>query len=122
MATARSPVPSGRRSDPACQHPPANRLSTAMAGALRARWGRGGSALGVACAHCSNPRQRSRPMLSDLELMELNVAALYRHDARGRMLAENEPGDFPAPRLYVGLTSGGNLWRFRHDLPDSLVR
>jgi GNAT acetyltransferase len=61
-------------------------------------------------------------MLSDVALMGLNVAALYRHDERGRLLAENEPGDFPAPRLYVGLSGAGNLWRFRHDLPDSMVR
>src|SRR5262245_10239498 len=61
-------------------------------------------------------------MNSDLKLMELNVAALYRHDERGRLLVENEPGDFPAPRLYVGLSAAGNLGRFRHDLPDSMVR
>lgn len=61
-------------------------------------------------------------MLSDLQLMELHVAISFRHDARGRLLAINEPEpDHPAPRLYLGRTRSGNIWRFRADLPDSLV-
>ena len=43
-----------------------------------------------------------------------------------RLLAVNEPGDPrpddpPPPRLYLGRTRAGHLWRFRHDLPESLV-
>jgi len=61
-------------------------------------------------------------MLSDLQLMELHVALSFRHDAYGRLLAINEPEpDHPAPRLYLGRTTSGNIWRFRADLPDPLV-
>ena len=58
--------------------------------------------------------------------MQIHVSALYRHDERSRLLAVNEPGpprpDDPLPpRLYVGRTRDGLIWRFRHDLPASLV-
>jgi RimJ/RimL family protein N-acetyltransferase len=65
-------------------------------------------------------------MSLDLDLMRIHVSALYRHDDRNRLLAVNEPGppwpdDPPPPRLYVGRTRHGLVWRFRHDLPDSLI-
>jgi hypothetical protein len=65
-------------------------------------------------------------MSSDWELMQIHVSALYRHDDLNRLLAVNEPGhprpDDPlAPRLFVGRTREGLIWRFRHDLPESLV-
>jgi len=65
-------------------------------------------------------------MSSDWELMQIHVSALYRHDDRNRLLAVNEPGhprpDDPLPpRLFVGRTREGLIWRFRHDLPGSLV-
>ena len=61
-------------------------------------------------------------MLSDIELMAVQAGALFRHDAQGRLLAVNESGDPLAPRLFLGRTITGNLWRFRHDLPESPVR
>jgi hypothetical protein len=65
-------------------------------------------------------------MLSDWDLMQIHVSALYRHDDRHRLLAVNEPGDPrlddpPPPRLYLGRTLAGNVWRVRHDLPDSSI-
>lgn len=62
-------------------------------------------------------------MLSDMELIKFQAAVLFRYDGRGRMLAlnESEP-DHPAPRLFLGRTVAGNIWRFRHDLPDSLIQ
>jgi hypothetical protein len=65
-------------------------------------------------------------MSADWDLMQVHVSALYRHDERNRLLAVNEPGDprpddpLP-PRLYLGRTRDGLIWRFRHDLPESLV-
>jgi hypothetical protein len=61
-------------------------------------------------------------MHSDFALMELQAGALYRYNPAGRMVANNEP-DPPgtAPRLFLGRTRTGNLWRFRDDLPDHLV-
>lgn len=61
-------------------------------------------------------------MLSSIALMERQVATLFRLDHTGRLLAINESGTLPAPRLFVGRTPNGNLWRFRHDLPSTLVR
>ena len=60
-------------------------------------------------------------MISDPDLMEIHVGALYRVDARNRLLAVNEPGDPPPPRLFFGRTGTGHLWRFRHDLPQPIV-
>lgn len=60
-------------------------------------------------------------MLSDSELIEVHARALFTHDARSRILSVNEPwGASPAPRMFFGRTRGGNLWRFRADLPDEL--
>jgi RimJ/RimL family protein N-acetyltransferase len=61
-------------------------------------------------------------MRSAVELMELHVATLYRHDAAGRMVAVNDVDRRAAPRLHLGRTIEGNIWRFRHDLPAGLVR
>lgn len=61
-------------------------------------------------------------MRSDLELMELQASTLFLYDTRGRMLDLNEPEpDGSAPRLFLGRTGAGNIWRFRADLPDSLI-
>lgn len=62
-------------------------------------------------------------MLSDLQLIELHVAISFRHDSRGRLFAINEPEpDHPAPRLYLGRTKSGNIWRFRYDVLEVLVQ
>lgn len=54
--------------------------------------------------------------------MAAHARALFTHDARSRLLTVNEPGGGPpAPRLYLGRTLQGNLWRFRADLPEDLV-
>ncbi|MGH2557428.1 MAG: GNAT family N-acetyltransferase [Thermomicrobiales bacterium] len=58
---------------------------------------------------------------SDLALMELQTAALYRCDDRGRLLSINEPDGGPGPRFFLGRTRAGNVWRFRHDLPDEIA-
>src|SRR4030095_1067377 len=54
--------------------------------------------------------------------MAIHVQALFIHDANSRLLLVNEPdGGGPAPRLFLGRTRAGNLWRFRADLPAALV-
>jgi RimJ/RimL family protein N-acetyltransferase len=58
----------------------------------------------------------------DQELMALHIQALFTHDAHSRLLCINEPGGGDiAPRLFLGRTRTGNLWRFRADLPESLI-
>src|SRR5262245_12923355 len=54
--------------------------------------------------------------------MAMHVQALFTHDAHSRLLVVNEPGGrLPAPRLFFGRTRAGNLWRFRADLPETLI-
>jgi hypothetical protein len=59
---------------------------------------------------------------TDLALMELHVEALYRSTPGGRLLESREAQPSRAPRFFLGRTRSGNLWRFRDDLPGSLVR
>jgi hypothetical protein len=63
-------------------------------------------------------------MLTDLELMNIHVRALFTHDGNSRLLFVNEPDNAvsPAPRLFLGRTRGeeGNVWRFGANLPDKL--
>lgn len=64
----------------------------------------------------------TQPLISDLELMDKHARALFTHDARNRLLTINEPdGGSAAGRFYLARTPAGNLWRFRADLPQSLV-
>lgn len=61
-------------------------------------------------------------MLDELELMNIHVHALFTHDAGSRLLFVNEPDSavIPAPRLFLGRTRAGNIWRFRADLSEKL--
>jgi RimJ/RimL family protein N-acetyltransferase len=59
--------------------------------------------------------------VGDLELMKLHIDALYTHDARGHLVNVNEPGDKPAPRVFLGRTSAGHVLRTRADVSDALV-
>lgn len=56
--------------------------------------------------------------------MKLHVATMFGCDANGRLRYVREPwGSSRAPpRFYMGRTVRGNVWHFRHDLPDELVR
>jgi len=56
----------------------------------------------------------------DLDLLDRQIATLFRLDAAGNLLAINEPGEPPAPRLFLGRTLAGNRWHLRHDLPSAL--
>lgn len=56
-----------------------------------------------------------------LSLIQTQLATLFQLDQRGRLLAVNEPGYPRAPRFFMGRTSAGNHWAFRHDTSDELV-
>lgn len=59
---------------------------------------------------------------TDLELLRMQVEALYLSDDGGRLSGINEPEPSqPAPRFFLGRTSQGNLWRTRFDLPPDLT-
>jgi len=54
--------------------------------------------------------------------MEMQTAALFNHDDAGRITSTND-GEPPgiAPRLFLGRTRAGNVWRLRDDLPNALA-
>jgi RimJ/RimL family protein N-acetyltransferase len=60
--------------------------------------------------------------LSDQLLMDIHVRALFTHHSDLRLLFVNEPGGSSAraPRMFLGRTRAGNVWRFRADLPKEL--
>ncbi|MGI8826748.1 MAG: GNAT family N-acetyltransferase [Chloroflexota bacterium] len=60
--------------------------------------------------------------ISDLQLLETQIDALFTHDLDGRIRSINEPGGASAPRFFLGRTRTGNVWRFRQDLPEDTVR
>ena len=60
-------------------------------------------------------------MTGALALMRLHMEALYTHDSHGRMLVVNDSGGAPAPRVFLGRTADGDVWRFRHDVPADVV-
>lgn len=59
---------------------------------------------------------------SDLQLLDLQIDALFTHDAAGRIGFVNEPGGDRAPRFFLGRTGEGNRWRIRDDLPEAVAR
>jgi len=56
-----------------------------------------------------------------LQLLELQLEVLFRFDSQGRMTELNQAGATPAPRVFLGRTSQGNLYRARADLPPALA-
>jgi hypothetical protein len=66
---------------------------------------------------------RGKYVITDKELMNIHVNALFTHDIDSRILYVNEPAGatIPAPRMFLGRTSKGNVWRFHADLPASLL-
>lgn len=58
---------------------------------------------------------------TDHELVRLQVHALFTHDAAGRIVSKNKPAYAPAPRLFIGRSVTGTLWRYRDDIPDDLI-
>ena len=60
---------------------------------------------------------------TDIELMKIQVEALFTQDENGCLRHINEPwGDMePAPRFFFGYTNEGSIWKFRYDLPDNVV-
>jgi hypothetical protein len=60
--------------------------------------------------------------VNDLDWMDLHLACLYHHDAKGRILASRQPGGLSCPLFHLGRTPLGNLWRFRDDLEPEALR
>lgn len=61
---------------------------------------------------------------ADLALAQQRVDALFTRDDRGDLLTLNElepvPPPTPAPRVYLGVTAGGTVRGYRHDVPAAL--
>ncbi len=61
------------------------------------------------------------PHPTDHDLITLQTAALFRFDAAGRITGTNEPDPGPCPRLFLGRTREGSIWRFGAGVPDDLA-
>ena len=66
-------------------------------------------------------------LASHLQLMTIQASTLFVCDADGRLRYNGEPGYEEAeleqaPRFFMGRTREGNVWRFRYDLHDDLMR
>jgi hypothetical protein len=57
-----------------------------------------------------------------LTLLNHRVDTFFRRDARGRLVEINQWSGGTAPRFFLMRTPQGAITRFRHDLPDDLVR
>ncbi|PGZ90547.1 MULTISPECIES: GNAT family N-acetyltransferase [unclassified Bacillus (in: firmicutes)] len=51
-------------------------------------------------------------MKSELELMEMHINVLFKHNEVGKITQINEPPYTSAPRFYIGSTKMGNVKRF----------
>lgn len=58
--------------------------------------------------------------MTNLDLMHRHLATLYRQDTNSMLIGTNDWINHPIPRFYLGRTTEGNVWRFRHHLPDTL--
>lgn len=66
-------------------------------------------------------RMTSLPSASDLQLLDIQINALFLFDAAGRMRSTNEYDLPAAPRFFLGRTRAGYRWRVRYDLPAAVV-
>lgn len=61
---------------------------------------------------------------TDFALAQRRVDALFTRDRQGDLLTLNElepvPPPTPAPRIYLGVTAGGIVRGYRHDVPAAL--
>src|SRR5205823_3092490 len=65
--------------------------------------------------------ERGFLIISNKDLMRLHVETLFTGDGDGRLLAVNEPRGGTAPRFFLGRTSDGNQWWFRHGVDATLA-
>jgi RimJ/RimL family protein N-acetyltransferase len=57
-----------------------------------------------------------------LDLLRMQIDALYLHDVDGRLTGINEPdSDEAVPRFFLGRTALGNLWRIGASVPADLA-
>jgi len=56
-----------------------------------------------------------------LSLAESRVGALFRHNARGRLVEVNQRDGGIAPRFFLMRTGESAIVRFRQDVPDDLA-
>jgi hypothetical protein len=63
-------------------------------------------------------------MYNDIQLMDLHIRTCFTYDEHLRLVGVNEPGGTgsPAPRLFLGRTTDGNVWRFGANVADDICR
>ena len=74
----------------------------------------------VKIADCGYYPKREENLISDFELMVIQADTLFIYDSNGQLKFINKPiapEKYPAPRLFIGRTEVGSVYRFRYDLP-----
>lgn len=56
----------------------------------------------------------------DFELLQIQARTLFVHNDRDRIVVTNEPNGRAAPRVFIGRSAGGDVVRFRADVPTAL--
>jgi len=63
-----------------------------------------------------------RMVLNNLELMNIHLETLFRHDQDSSLIGINDWRGGEAPRMFLGRTEQGSVCRFRSDLPKVTCR
>lgn len=72
--------------------------------------------------HCAHREGNQLTSMSALQLLQIQVDALFTHDPRGRIRYVNERGGDRAPRFFFGRSREGNIWRCRDDVAEETMR
>jgi hypothetical protein len=59
--------------------------------------------------------------MTDIELMNIQVEVLFKHNHLGRLTEINEPSKLQAPLFFLGRTKLGNIIRFNNELDHSMI-
>jgi len=57
---------------------------------------------------------------AEFQLLTTQTETLFVHNTLDRLVMTNEPNGRTAPRVFIGRSAGGDVIRFRYDVPTSL--
>ena len=60
-------------------------------------------------------------MLSDLDLLEIEIDTLWLKDDRDRLVNDRGPNARPAPHLVIGASTDGRIVAIGSDVPEALA-
>jgi hypothetical protein len=76
----------------------------------------------ASCLSRRTTKERGIFVPFEQELMEIHVNVLFRQNDAGFLTDINEPPYDPAPRLFLGATRAGTIYRYRHGLDSRISK